>query len=159
MPQHATSPNFLQRLANLEQRVALAERSTGGSADEVPFYPTAYETMAYVDNATFSTAWETTITPRGSVLSMRVVTVGDQVSGVNSGGGWQMLLNSVSVWSGSVTPTFTVGFAQQDFDLTPYLSSALHIELQVRRTSGATTGGRGGQGGSIGISPVFARLL
>lgn len=159
MPQHVITPNLLQRLTAVEQHLARLERSTTGTADEVPFYPTAYETMAYVDNTTYTTAWETTITPRGSTLSMRMVILGDSINSVNSGGDWQVLFNSAVVWSGSVPATFTYQYVQTILDVTPYASaSSLHIELQARRTAGATTGGRNGSGGSIGMSPIYARL-
>lgn len=159
MPQRATSPNFLARLTDVEARLARVERAGNGQPGEVPFYPTHYETLAYADGTTFSTVWESTITPRGSALSMEVITLGDQVGTVNTGGAWQMLLNGSVTWSGTVLPTFTLALAQKNTDLTPYLGADLHIELQVRTTSGATTGGRYGRGGSIGISPVYARLL
>jgi hypothetical protein len=35
----------------------------------------------------------------------------------------------------------------------------LKVQIQARRTAGATTGGQQGGGGSIGLSPRYARLL
>lgn len=160
MPQHATSPNFLQKLAALERQVAALQRSQAQPADELPFFPTNLQTMPYQSYTSFTTAWETILTPRTSKLSLGLVAIGDQVSAVNTGGEWQVLFDTTVVMSGTVAATFSYQFAAQVLDLTPYLANTeLKVLIQARRTSGASTGGKFGAGGSIGIAPRYAKLL
>ncbi|MFF1839967.1 hypothetical protein ACFVXE_38355 [Streptomyces sp. NPDC058231] len=160
MPQHATSPDFLQRLAELEDQVAQLRR-TGWERDELPFYPTSLHTMPYEDNTAFTTVWETILAPRTASLSVGLVTIGDVVGTTNTGGAWQVVMAQTDiVMSGSVAATFSYQFAAQVIDLTPYRAlSELKVQLQVRRTAGATTGGKFGTGGAIGIAPRYARLI
>jgi hypothetical protein len=89
------------------------------------------------------------------------VFIGDQVSGVNSGGEWRVqLADTTTAGSGSVPPTFGYVLPTLTIDLTPYRQVPdLKVQIQVRRTSGATTGGKFGSGGSIGGAPRYARLL
>jgi len=159
MAQRVPSTDLLSRIAALEEQVA-AQARTGWERDELPLYPTAFTAMAFNDSTTFSTLWEGVMTPRTASLSIGLTTVGDQVSGTNTGGAWQVLLGGAVVWSGTVAPTYTIQYASTVLDLTPYRGlSSLLVEIQTRRTSGATTGGRGGAGGSIGLSPRYLRLL
>jgi hypothetical protein len=160
MAQHVVTPDALQRIAVLEEQVA-ALRRTGWERDEVPLYPTHFETMPFLDTAAFTSTWECIITPRTATLSLGLVFIGDSVSAVNTGGAWQVLLNSADVvMSGTVAATFSYQFATKVVDLTPYRSlNDLKIQVMCRRTSGATTGGKFGGGGSIAIAPTYARLL
>lgn len=159
MAQRLSSPDFLERLAVLEEQVAQLRRA-GWERDELPLYPTAYTALAFSDATAFNTLWEGVLSPRTASLSLGLTLVGDQVAGVNTGGSWQVLFNGLVVWSGTCLPTFTVQYASTVLDLVPYRAdSQLRVEIQTRRTSGATTGGRNGNGGSIGLSPRFARLL
>ncbi|MET9701673.1 hypothetical protein [Streptomyces griseus] len=159
MAQRVPSTDLLQRIAALEEQVATLRR-TGWERDELPLYPTSFTAMAFADATTFSTLWEGVLSPRTASLSLGLTLVGDQVAAVNTGGSWQVLFNGLVVWSGTVLPTYTVQYASTVLDLLPYRAdSQLLVEIQTRRTSGATTGGRNGNGGSIGLSPRFARLL
>lgn len=160
MPQQPGTPNLLERLALLEDQVALLRRS-GWERGELPFYPTSLKTMAYDDATAFTTAWEVILTPRTATLSMGVVAIGDVVGTTNTGGLWQVVANSADVvMSGSVPPTFAYQFGTAVIDLAPYQAlTELKVQIQVRRTAGATTGGKFGGGGSIGIAPRYARLL
>ncbi|NEB83978.1 hypothetical protein G3I43_07270 [Streptomyces anulatus] len=147
------------RLARLEEELAQLRR-TGWERDELPLFPTAYSALAFSDAAVFTTLWETTFAPRTAGLALGLTAVGDQVAGVNTGGAWQVLLAGAVAWSGSVPPSFTVQYASTTLDLLPYRGvSEVLLQVQVRRTSGATTGGRTGGGGSIGLSPRYARIL
>lgn len=160
MPQHATTPNLLQRIARMEQRLAALQRQQPTPADELPFYPTNLQTMPYQSFTSFTTAWETILTPRTSKLSLGLVAIGDQVSAVNTGGEWQVLFDTTVVASGTVAATFSYQFAAPVLDVTPYLANTeLKVLIQARRTSGQTTGGKFGSGGSIGIAPRYAKLL
>ncbi|NUS76717.1 MAG: hypothetical protein HOV70_11020 [Streptomyces sp.] len=159
MAQRVPSTDLLQRIAALEEQVATLRR-TGWERDELPLYPTSFTAMAFADATAFSTLWEGVLSPRTASLSLGLTLVGDQVAAVNTGGAWQVLFNGLVVWSGTVLPTYTVQYASTVLDLLPYRAdSQLLVEIQTRRTSGATTGGRNGNGGSIGLSPRFARLL
>jgi hypothetical protein len=160
VPKVQTTPDFLQRLARLEDTVAAMQRE-GWERDELPFYPTSYRTMAYDDSTTFTTQWETILTPRTASLSLGLVLIGDVVGTTNSGGDWQVLLNDSTVAaSGSVSATNSFHFPALTIDLTPYRAATqLKVAIQTRRTSGAATGGRFGGGGSIGCAPRYARLL
>lgn len=161
MPQQPGTPSLLERLALLEDQVELLRRS-GWERAEVPFYPTFMTTMPYSDSSVaLATTWETVVAPRAGSLSLGIVTIGDVVGTTNTGGVWQVVMNSADVvMSGNVTPTFTYQFGAAVIDLTPYLAlTELKIQIQVRRTSGATTGGKFGGGGCIGIAPRYARLL
>ncbi|MFF6904517.1 hypothetical protein ACFY9Q_01075 [Streptomyces sp. NPDC012389] len=159
MAQRVPSNDLLQRIAALEEQVATLRR-TGWERDELPLYPTNFTAMAFNDGTSFGTLWEGVLSPRTASLSLGLTLVGDQVAAVNTGGQWQVLLGGAVVWSGTVLPTYTVQYAATVLDLLPYRQqSELLVEIQTRRTSGATTGGRNGNGGSIGLSPRFARLL
>jgi hypothetical protein len=160
VPKVLKDPNFLQRLAVVEEQLA-ALRRAGREVDEVPFYPTSLRTFVYEDNTTFTTLWETVLTPRTASLVMGLVFIGDVVSSTNTGGEWQVVFNdSTVVASGSVPATFSYVLPALSLDLTPYrAASQLKVQIQVRRTAGATTGGRYGGGGSIGGAPRYARLL
>ena len=105
MAQRVPSTDLLSRIAALEEQVA-AQARTGWERDELPLYPTAFTAMAFNDSTTFSTLWEGVMTPRTASLSIGLTTVGDQVSGTNTGGGWQVLLGGAVVWSGTVAPTY-----------------------------------------------------
>ncbi|MEV6081103.1 hypothetical protein AB0L80_39335 [Streptomyces sp. NPDC052069] len=154
-----SAPDLLARLATLEEQVA-ALRRAGWERDELPLYPTNFTAMAFSDATAFSTLWEGVMSPRTATLSLGLTLVGDQVAGVNTGGAWQVLLAGTVVWSGTVLPTYTIAYVSTGLDLLPYRGAAgLLVEIQTRRTSGATTGGRNGNGGSIGLTPRFARLL
>lgn len=160
MPQYPRTPDPLQRIAALEDRLARLERASRVT-DEVPFYPATFDTMLFTDATDWAAMWETTITPRGASLVMQLITIGDQVSGTNTGGEWRVQLNGVTtVASGLIAATFTYDRPSVTIDLAPYRGqSSLTIGIHGRRTSGATTGGRFGFGGSVGVSPLYARLL
>jgi hypothetical protein len=162
MPAHATTPNLLQRITRMEKELAQLRRRSASVAlqDEVPVFPTALYAMPMMDYTTFTTVWETVITPRTGSLSLGLVFIGDQVSGTNTGGAWQVLLAGSVVMSGTVAATFSYQFASQVLSLAAYQGAAdLKLEIQCRRTSGATTGGKHGAGGTISIAPRYARLL
>ncbi|MEE4491622.1 hypothetical protein [Streptomyces sp. BE230] len=159
MAQQPGTPSFLERLSVLEEQVALLRR-TGWERAELPFYPTSLTTLPYTDATTFATTWETILTPRTATLSLGIVAIGDVVGTTNTGGGWQVLAGTDVVMSGSVPPSFSFQFGAAVISLAPYQQlTELKIQIQARRTSGATTGGRFGAGGSIGIAPRYARLL
>ncbi|MFI6639942.1 hypothetical protein [Streptomyces sp. NPDC050504] len=160
MPKTSITPDVLQRLARVERELAALQRQ-GAVKDELPFYPTSYRGFPYEDGTSFVTLWETVLTPRTASLSIGLVLIGDQVSATNTGGAWQILLDGVTVAaSGSVPATFTLTYPTAVIDLTPYRAAAqLKVQLQVRRTSGASTGGKFGGGGSIGGAPTYARLI
>lgn len=160
MPKVQKTPDVLQRLAVLEEEVAKLRRS-GWERDELPFFATNFNHLLFEDNTTFTTVWETILSPRSASLALGLVLVGDQVSSTNTGGDWQVQFNdSTVVASGTVPATFSFVFPALSLDLTPYRAdSQLKVQIQVRRTSGATTGGKFGAGGSIGVSPRYARLL
>ncbi|MFE0329080.1 hypothetical protein ACFW08_20305 [Streptomyces sp. NPDC058960] len=160
MPRVATTPDLLRRIAVMEQQLADLRRA-GWERDELPFYPTSLHTMPYEDGSSFAMLWETILSPRTATLSLGLVFIGDQVGTTNSGGDWQVTFNDTTVVaSGSVPATFSYVFPALTLDLTPYRASAqLKVQIQVRRTAGATTGGRFGNGGAIGGAPRYARLL
>lgn len=160
MPKVVKTADFLQRLVVVEEQVA-AMRRAGWERDEVPFYPTSQHTFVYEDGTSFTTLWETILSPRTATLSLGLVFFGDQVSATNTGGEWQVVFNDSTVAaSGSVPATFSYVFPALTLDLTPYrAASQLKVQIQVRHTSGATTGGKYGGGGSIGGAPRYARLL
>lgn len=160
MAQQITAVSFLERLAVLEEQVAVMRR-TGWERDELPFYPTSLHSMPYEDSTTFAIVWETILTPRTATLSLSLVTIGDQVSAVNTGGEWQVVLDdSAVVLSGTVAPTFSYQFATGVVDLAPYQgASQLKVQIKARRTSGSTTGGKFGSGGAVAVAPRYARLL
>jgi hypothetical protein len=159
VPKVRTTPDILQRLASLEDQVARLQRA-GWERDELPLYPTSLHGLVYEDTTTFTTVWETILSPRTATLALGLVLIGDSVSSVSTGGEWQVLLDGVVSASGNVPATFAFTFPALTFDLTPYRTAMqLKVQVQIRRTSGATTGGKWGGGGSIGCAPRYARLL
>lgn len=160
MPKVAKQTNFLQELAELREQVD-ALRRQGWERDELPFFPTSLHGMVYEDSTSLVTLWETILSPRTATLSLGLVFIGDVVSSTNTGGNWQVLLNSADVAaSGTVPATFSYVFPALTLDLTPYRAlTQLKAQIQVQRTAGATTGGKYGGGGSIGGAPRYARLL
>ncbi|MBL1107344.1 hypothetical protein JK361_22520 [Streptomyces sp. 5-8] len=160
MPKVQRSPNLLRDIAELRDAVAAMQRA-GREQAELPFFPTSLHGLVYEDNTTFTTVWETVLSPRTATLSLGLVLLGDVVGTTNTGGAWQVVFNdSTVVASGSVPPTFSFTFPALTLDLTPYLTAAqLKTQVQVQRTSGATTGGKYGAGGAIGCSPRYARLI
>jgi hypothetical protein len=160
MPRIVRTLDPLQRIAQLESQVA-ALRREGWERDELPLYPTSLHGLVYEDSTSFTTYWEGILTPRTSRLDIGMVFIGDQVSGTNTGGAWQILLDGTTVVaSGTIAPLFSYVFPTASIDLTPYRTATqLKVQVQARRTSGATTGGKYGGGGSIGGSITYARLL
>lgn len=160
MPKVAKQTDFLQQLAELKEEVAKLRR-TGWERDELPFFPTAYRTMTYDDSTSFTTQWETVMSPRTASLALGLVLIGDVVSSTNTGGDWQVVLGDSTVAaSGTVPATQAFVFPALSIDLTPYRAvDQLKVRVQTRRTAGATTGGKFGAGGSIGCAPRYARLL
>lgn len=162
MPTYPKNIDFLQQFAELRERVEKLERS-GRNPDELALFPTSLHGMVYEDGTSYTTTWETILTPRTATLQIGLVLIGDVVSTTNTGGDWQLLLAGTSVASGSVPATFSYQFPALSLDLTPYLTTSvatgLKVQVQVRRTAGATTGGKFGGGGAIGSAPRYARLL
>ncbi|MEU4205577.1 hypothetical protein AB0F64_37395 [Streptomyces sp. NPDC026294] len=161
MPQYAKSRDPMERLAILEERLAQLER-TGRTTSEIPFFPTASHGLFWEDTGAFATTWETIITPRAAVVSLGLVFIGDLVGSTYTGGAWQVVLNdgAVTVGSGAVPPSATYALPAVSIDLGLYRGAPdLKIQIQTRRTSGATAGGRYGGGGAIGSAPRFARQL
>lgn len=159
MPQRVRDVSLPARLARVEEQLAQLQR-TGWERDELPLYPTNFTAMAFNDGTTFSTLWETVFAPRTAGLALGLTVVGDQVGAVNTGGEWQVLLAGAVVWSGTVPANYTVQSPATTLDLLPYRGTAeVLLQIQTRRTAGATTGGRNGNGGSIGLSPRYARML
>lgn len=160
MPKVQRTPDVLQRLATVEEQLAALRRS-GWVRDELPFYPTSLHGLVYEDSTSFVTLWETILAPRTATLLLGMVFIGDAVGTTNSGGEWRVQLDDTTVIaSGSVPATFSFLLASVTLDLTPYrTASQLKVQIQVRRTSGATTGGKFGGGGAIGGAPRYARLL
>jgi hypothetical protein len=162
MPAYASTPNIAQRVVRLEEELAQLRRRSAPVRDEVPVFPTSVQGMPAMDDTSFTTAWETILAPRTATLSVGLVFIGDQAGSplVNTGGQWQVLLGSTVVMSGTVAATYSYQFAAQDLSLAAYANDAqLQLQIQTRRTSGATTGGRWGFGGSILIAPRYLRLL
>lgn len=161
MPKYSKSRDPMERLAVVEERLAQLERS-GRERDEVPFFPTNSRTMAYDDTASaFMTTWETIISPRTAVLSLGLVFIGDYISPSYTGGLWQVVINDTTVvGSGSVPASLTYVLPTVSIDLAPYRNTPdLKVQIQTKRTAGASTGGKFGGGGSIGSAPRFARQL
>lgn len=160
MPKVAKQKDFLQELAELREQVADLKRG-GWERDELPFFRTSLNGLGYEDSTSFVTVWETILSPRTATLSLGLVLIGDVVSSTNTGGDWQVVLaGSTVAASGTVPATFSFVFPALSLDLTPYRAAdQLKVQIQVRRTAGATTGGKYGGGGSIGCSPRYARLL
>lgn len=159
MPKVLKQTNFLQQLAALREEVAELRRA-GWERDELPFYPTSLHGLVYEDATSFLTVWETILSPRTAGLSLGLVLLGDVVSSTNTGGEWQVLLDTTVVASGTVPATFSYVFPALSLDLTPYRAATqLKVQVQVRRTAGASTGGKWGSGGSIGSAARYARLL
>ncbi|MGY1500795.1 hypothetical protein ACW4TU_30160 [Streptomyces sp. QTS52] len=159
MPKVLKKPNFLQDLARLREEVA-ALRRAGWERDELPFFPTSLHGLVYEDATSFLTVWETILSPRTATLALGLVLIGDVVSSTNTGGEWQVLLDATVVANGTVPATFSYTFPALSLDLTPYRAATqLKVQVQVRRTAGASTGGKWGGGGSIGCSPRYARIL
>ncbi len=160
MPKVAKQKDFLQQLAELAEQVADLKRA-GWERDELPFFRTSFNGLAYEDSTSFLTVWETILSPRTATLSLGLVLIGDVVSSTNTGGDWQVVLaGSTVAASGTVPATFSYVFPALSIDLTPYRAvDQLKVQIQTRRTAGATTGGKYGGGGSIGCSPRYARLL
>ncbi|MFI5676768.1 hypothetical protein [Streptomyces cellulosae] len=160
MPKVQKTPDFLQRLAELEEKVADLKRA-GWERDELPFFPTSFNGLLYDDHTSLTTVWETVLSPRTASLALGLVLIGDVVSSTNTGGDWQVVFNDTTVVaSGTVPATFAYAFPALTLDLTPYRAdSQLKVQIKVRRTAGATTGGKYGGGGSIGCSPRYARFL
>lgn len=159
MPKVIKTADFLQRLAELEEQVADLRRS-GWERDELPFYATSLHGLVYEDGTSFTTLWETILSPRTATLSLGLVFIGDVVGTTNTGGDWQVLLDTTVVANGTVPASFSYTFPALTLDLTPYRAATqLKVQVQVRRTAGATTGGKYGGGGSIGGAPRYARLL
>ncbi|MDT0473016.1 hypothetical protein RM863_12865 [Streptomyces sp. DSM 41014] len=159
MPKVQRQLDFLQRLAALEEQVAAAARA-GWERDELPLFPTSQRGLVYEDATSFLTLWETILTPRTATLQLGLVLLGDVVGTTNTGGEWQVLLDGVVSANGTVPATFSYVLPALSFDLTPYRAqTSLKVQVQVRRTAGATTGGKYGSGGCIGGAPRYARLL
>ncbi|MGY0067728.1 hypothetical protein ACWZEH_13050 [Streptomyces sp. QTS137] len=160
MPKVQKPKDLLQRLAELEDRVDALARE-GWERDELPLYPASQHGLAYDDAPEWRTLWEATFTPRTATLQLGLVFLGDIVSGTNTGGEWQVVFaDSTVVASGTVPATFAYTRPALTLDLTSYRSETqLRVRVQVRRTAGATTGGKFGGGGSIGGAPQYARLL
>lgn len=159
MPKVLKQPNILQQLAALRKEVD-ALRRAGWERDELPLFPTSLHGLVYEDATSFLTTWETILSPRTATLSLGLVLIGDVVSSTNTGGDWQVLLDTTVVASGTVPATFSYVFPALSLDLTPYRAATqLKVQVQVRRTAGATTGGKWGGGGSIGSAARYARLL
>jgi hypothetical protein len=162
MPQYPKAPDLLRQIADMKLRLAKLEQS-GRIPDELALFPTALQGMPYEDSTTFQTTWETILTARTATLQLGLVLIGDVVSSTNTGGDWQVLLNTNVAASGTVPATFSYVFPALSLDLTPYLATSpatgLKVEVQTRRTAGATTGGKASGGGSIGVAPRYARLL
>lgn len=160
MPQYARTPDLLERIAALEDRLAALEHHRPVERDELPFYPTHYQTVTYCDSTSWTTQWEVIFTPRTGSLSLGLVAIGDVVGTTNTGGQWQVLLDDAVVMSGSVPATFSYQHPAAVLDLAPYRTAAeVKVEVQTRRTTGANTGGKFGGGGSIGIAPRYARMI
>ena len=159
MPKVLKQSDFLQQLAELREQFDALRRS-GWERDELPLYPTSQHGLVYEDVTVFTTVWETILSPRTATLALGLVLLGDVVGTTNTGGEWQILLESTVVANGTVPATFAYQFPALTLDLTAYRAATqLKVLVQVRRTSGATTGGKWGGGGSIGCSPRYARLL
>ncbi|MGP3752212.1 hypothetical protein [Streptomyces sp. IBSNAI001] len=152
MAQRVPSPDVLSRLARLEREVAV-QRRAGWERAELPFYPTSAASMPYETSATLQVVWETVLSPRTGSLSLGLVTIGNVVGGVNTGGEWQVVLaDTTVVMNGTIAATFSYQFAAATIDLTPYRGQAsLKVQIKARRTSGATTGG-------VAVAPRYARL-
>ncbi|MEU6496454.1 MULTISPECIES: hypothetical protein [unclassified Streptomyces] len=162
MPKVQKTPDFLQRLAVVEEQLAELRRS-GWERDELPFFATSLRGLVYEDKTAFTALWETIFTPRSATLALGLVLIGDQAGSpvANTGGDWQVTLNDTDVVaSGTVPATFSFVFPALSLDLTPYRAlTQVKCQIQVRRTAGATTGGKYGNGGAIGGAPRYARLL
>lgn len=160
MPTYNREQSLDERVAELEQQVALLRR-TGSRADDLPLFRTNYEGLNWDDDTVFTTTFETTFTPRAASLSLGLMFIGDVVGAVATGGAWQVVLNTAAVVaSGTVPATNSYVLADLAIDLSAYVAqSDLRIDIETRRTAGATTAGRFGAGGSIGSGVRYARMI
>lgn len=161
MPQYYRERSVEERLTVVEEQLARLRRS-GRRADELPMNRTNFEGLNYDDtSAAFATVFETTYTPRSATLALGLLLIGDVVGAVNTGGSYQVVINTTDVVaSGSVPATFSYVIPSLVLDLSPYLSASdLRVDVQTRRTAGATTGGRYGGGGCIGSTVRYARMI
>lgn len=152
MPQYTKQIGLGEQVAALMDRVARLERRSPTVLDAGSLLPTSFHGLVYEDSTSYVTYFETTVTAPRHAASIGLVFLGDQVGTTNSGGLWQVLLNGSlpAGASGGITANFSFQFAAVVLDLSA-LSGQVHIEVQGRRTAGATTGGRYGTGGTIGI--------
>lgn len=158
MPTYNRERSLDEQVAILAEQVAQLRRS-GSVVDDLTLFRTGFENFNYDDASSLSTVFENTFSPRGSSLVIGLSIFGDQVSAVNTGGTWDVLVNSVTAASGSVPATFTIIDTDVAIDLSPYLgTSSVHVEIRTRRTAGATTGGRYGGGGCIASTIRYARM-
>lgn len=159
MAQYARTPDLLQQVAQLRERLEALERRAPAVRDEVPFGGTGTRSMAFDDRTVFVTVWEAAFTPRGAKLSLGLIFLGDNTGGINTAGEWQVTVNGVVAAGGGVPASGASERPEINLDLIPYQGAAtLTVVLQTRRTSGATTGGRYGTGGCIGSGIRYARI-
>lgn len=159
MPSYNRAQTLDARVAILEEQVAAAQRG-GRLVDDLAMFPVYYFGMEFVDvAASMQIAWQNIFTPRSGTLTLGLQLAGDQVSGVNTGGVWDVQLNGQTVANGTVPATFSIVQPVVKLDLTPYLGvTDLLVTLRTQRTSGASTGGRYGTGGCIASGLLFARM-
>jgi hypothetical protein len=159
MPTYKRERSLDEQVAVLTAQVAQLRRS-GSVVDDVSLFATGFENYNYDDaSVALSTVFENTFTPRGASLVIGLSVFGDQVSAVNTGGTWDVLVNGVTAAAGTVPATFTIVNSDVVIDLSPYLgTTSVHVEIRTRRTAGATTGGRYGGGGCIASTVRYARM-
>lgn len=151
-----------ERLAILEGVVEQLRRTSRTLYQPGALFATSLHGMVYEDTASpnWVTYFETHIRPARQ-LDIGLVFLGDQVSGTNTGGAWQIKVAGtvISSATGTVTANFSYQFASALIDLTSYPSNQpVLIEVQGQRTSGATTGGKYGTGGTLGIGIRWANF-
>ncbi len=160
MPKYTKDISLGEQVARLMDRVAALERRSPARMDAAGMFATSYRGLVYEDGTAWLTYFQAVIRPRHQA-SLGLVFLGDQVGTTNTGGAWRVQVagTPVSGASGTVLPTFTYQFAALTLDLSSYSPTAdLLIEVQGQRTSGATTGGRYGGGGALGMGVRWFNL-
>jgi hypothetical protein len=93
MPTYKRERSLDEQVAVLTAQVAQLRRS-GSVVDDVSLFATGFENYNYDDaSVALSTVFENTFTPRGASLVIGLSVFGDQVSAVNTGGTWDVLVN------------------------------------------------------------------
>jgi hypothetical protein len=158
MPQYIRPPDLVSQVAQLLERVAQLERRSPRVYDEMPMWPTGPRGVVYADSGAMETQWSGKLRVRAPWLSIGLLLIGDTVGTTLTGGGWQVLVEGAVDSTGTVPADGTWHYEDVHLDLTSYMGADVQVEVQTRRSSGATSGGRYGTGGCIGSSIRYALI-